>query len=69
MGSFVIRPSDKSFAALSMVSPSGQYHMHIESDDRGVIKGLLESLFPSFSQPCSLSLYKASSDPNALLSV
>ena len=31
MGTFVIRSSDKSFAALSMVSPTGLYHMHIES--------------------------------------
>lgn len=36
MGAFVIRPSDKSFAALSMVSPSGLYHMHIEQDSRGI---------------------------------
>eukprot|EP00054_Salpingoeca_dolichothecata_P003772 m.28395 g.28395 ORF g.28395 m.28395 type:complete len:568 (+) comp14131_c0_seq1:36-1739(+) len=30
-GTFVIRPSDKAYAALSMNGPSGQFHMHIES--------------------------------------
>lgn len=37
MGTFVIRQSDKSFAALSMVAPNGLYHMHIESDANGCI--------------------------------
>lgn len=46
MGSFVVRPSDKSFAALSMVSPSGLYHMHIESDHRGIFFRKCTEFFP-----------------------
>lgn len=45
-GTFVIRPSDKSFAALSMVAPSGLYHMHIESDHRGVFFRKCTEVFP-----------------------
>lgn len=46
LGTFVIRASDKSFAALSMVSHHGLYHMHIESDSRGVFFRKCTPVFP-----------------------
>eukprot|EP00051_Salpingoeca_urceolata_P027871 m.483658 g.483658 ORF g.483658 m.483658 type:complete len:712 (+) comp23031_c0_seq1:111-2246(+) len=36
LGAFIIRASDKSHAALSMVSPTGLYHMHIEKGGTGL---------------------------------
>ena len=35
IGTFVVRSSDNSFAALSLNAPVGLYHMHIESDRGG----------------------------------
>eukprot|EP00041_Stephanoeca_diplocostata_P018326 m.383085 g.383085 ORF g.383085 m.383085 type:complete len:568 (+) comp20980_c1_seq3:321-2024(+) len=69
-GSFVIRPSDKAYAAISVIKPDGSmYHQHIEAVDGGlqmkksaVVHADLVALvqyYASASQkdiPCSLTL-------------
>ncbi len=36
VGTFIIRSSDKTYAALSVVGPNGVIHTHIEKTDRGL---------------------------------
>ena len=63
-GTFVVRASDKTAAALSMVKQDGtQYHMHIERSGAGFFLRKCQRCFPNLP---SLVAYYASPQQNDL---